>query len=385
MNAPSAELVDRLREDLARRPGTVDVARTARLLREAGQVVGAAEMLRLTARLRDHVEGLGPLQDLVGPGVTDILVNADGRVWVEDDRGLRPAGRRLDADSARALAVRLATAAGRRLDDASPCADAHLPDGTRLHAVLPPITPGGTLISLRRPATTRLTLTDLERAGAFPAALGPILRAIVTARLAFLVSGGTGTGKTTLLASLLTVAGRGERIVVVEDAAELDPGHPHVVRLQARHANAEGAGRVDLSDLVRQCLRMRPDRIVVGECRGSEIRELLQALNTGHEGGCGTLHANTAADVPARLEALAALGGLDRLALASQAASALDVVIHLSRPAGVRRVDGIARLVRAGDGTLTAIEALGVEDGRLCPGPAWPELARRLDLPERLR
>lgn len=373
-------LIDAVRDDLVHYPGEVDVPRVARLLRAQGRVAGAVELLRLTAQLRDHVHGLGPLQDLATPGVTDILVNPDGSVWAEDARGLHRTGVRLDAEQARSLAVRLATAGGRRLDDASPCADAHLPDGTRLHAVLPPLSTGGTLISLRRPARTRFGLEDLERHGTLTPPARRVLEATIAARAAFVISGGTGTGKTTLLSAMLSAADPSERIVIVEDARELDPDHPHVVHLQARHANAEGAGAVDLAALVRQCLRMRPDRVVVGECRGAEVRELLQALNTGHEGGCGTLHANTARDVPARLEALGALGGLDPAALATQAVSALDLVLHLARRGTRRTLDHVAVLDRDAHGALRAQLAVDVSGPRPVPGPGLEALCRRIGM-----
>ena len=367
-----------VREDLVRSPGAVDVPRIARVLRAQGRVLGAAATLELTARVRDHVDGLGPLQGLVVPGVTDLLVNDDGTVWVDDSGGLRPAGLRLTAGEARDLAVRLATSGGRRLDDAVPWADAHLPSGIRFHAVLPPLSPGGAILSLRLPSQDRLDLDDLERLGALTPAVREVLRALVRSRVPFLVTGGTGTGKSTLLAAMLHEALPQERIVVVEDVLELAVDHPHVVHLQSRHANSEGAGAVDLTALVRQSLRMRPDRIVLGECRGEEIRELLQALNTGHDGGCGTVHANTAADVPARLEALGALGGLDRGALAAQVASALEVVVHLGRRDGLRVLEEIAVLSRGGDGMLTARTALRSRAGTLREGPAAEHLASRL-------
>lgn len=373
-----AQLLELVREDLVAAPGAVDVPRIVRVLRRQGRVLGAAATLELTARIRDHVDGLGPLQALVQPGVTDLLVNDDGTVWVDDAAGLRPTGRRVDPAQARDLAVRLATVGGRRLDDAMPWADAHLPSGIRFHAVLPPLSPGGAILSLRLPATRRLGLEDLERLGALSSDARAALLAITTARVPFLVTGGTGTGKSTLLAAMLAQAPPGERIVVVEDVQELSVDHPHVVHLQSRHANSEGAGAVDLTALVRQSLRMRPDRIVLGECRGAELRELLQALNTGHEGGCGTVHANAAADVPARLEALGALGGLDRAALASQVASALKIVIHLGRRDGVRALEEIALLQRGHDGLLEAVTALRVQDGRLEQGPAAEALAQRL-------
>jgi pilus assembly protein CpaF len=210
-----------------------------------------------------------------------------------------------------------------------------------------------------------------------------VLRALVLRRAAFLVTGGTGAGKTTLLSALLGLVPGRERVVLVEDVGELRPVHPHVVRLEARHANVEGRGAVTLDDLVRQALRMRPDRIVVGECRGPEVRELLAALNTGHAGGCGTLHANAAAEVPARLEALGSLAGLDRAAVRSQAAAALDAVVHVERARSGRRVTEVA-VVSGGSGGsggsgLEVVPALVAGEAR--PGPGWPELARRLGLP----
>ena len=371
-------LLELVREDLVRSPGAVDVPRIVRVLGRQGRVLGAAATLELTARIRDHVDGLGPLQSLVAPDVTDLLVNDDGTVWVDGAEGLHRTAVRLGPAQARDLAVRLATVGGRRLDDAMPWADAHLPSGIRFHAVLPPLSPGGAILSLRLPSARRLDLADLEELGALVPEAREALRAIIAARVPFLITGGTGTGKSTLLAAMLGQAPAGERIVVVEDVLELAVEHPHVVHLQARHANSEGAGAVDLTALVRQSLRMRPDRIVLGECRGGEIRELLQALNTGHDGGCGTVHANTAAYVPARLEALGALGGLDRAALASQVASALEVVIHLGRRDGRRALEEVAVLRRGSDGLLETATALRVQEGRLEEGPAAESLARRL-------
>jgi pilus assembly protein CpaF len=227
--------------------------------------------------------------------------------------------------------------------------DAPLPGGVRLHAVLPPIAAGCTCISLRvlRPATQ--TLEALQQAGSVLPQAGALLRAIVAARLAFLVIGGTGSGKTTLLAALLGCVSPGERIVCVEEAPELVPQHPHVVRLTTRQPNVESAGEVTLRTLVRQALRMRPDRLVVGEVRGAEVCELLAALNTGHQGGAGTLHANSPAEVPARLEALAALGGMPRHALHSQLAAAVHVVLHMQRREDVRDLVAVGVLEREGE------------------------------------
>ena len=193
--------------------------------------------------------------------------------------------------------------------------------------------------------------------------------------------GCTGTGKTTLLSTLLSLVPATERIVCIEEAGELTPDHPHVVRLVTRRRNVEGAGEVDLADLVRHALRMRPDRIVLGECRGAEVREVLTALNTGHEGGCATLHANTVQDVPARLEALAALAGMSRDAVAAQAASAVHAVVHLRRDAGLRYVAQIGVVRRASDGSLVVEAAVErADDGGLRPGTGWGALSRRWGL-----
>src|SRR5690606_5481914 len=251
---------------------------------------------------------------------------------------------------------------------------ARLPDGTRLHAVLPPVAVDGPYLSLRTFRPKGFTLDQLVTSGTVPDEVAPVLTAIVAARLPFLITGGTGSGKSTLLNTLLGLSDPGERIVVVEDAAELRPDHPHVVALSARPPNAEGAGEVGLRELVRQALRMRSDRIVVGECRGAEIVELLTALNTGHDGGAGTLHANSPADVPARLEALGLMGGLPREALHAQVASALRVVIHLRRTRTGRQLREIRLLVPAA-GRIEAVSAWHAAAG---VGPAATTLVTLL-------
>jgi pilus assembly protein CpaF len=303
--------------------------------------------------LRQEFVGAGPLDQLLrDPRTTDVLVCGPGAVWVDRGAGLeRTAVRFPDEAAVRRLAQRLAITAGRRLDDASPYVDGWVADaGVRLHAVLPPVAADGTCLSLRvlRPAAH--DLPALRALGTVDARGEALLRAVLAARLAFLVSGGTGTGKTTILAALLTAVDPRERIVCVEDAEELLPRHPHVVRLVARPANIEGAGGVVLRDLVRQALRMRPDRLVVGEVRGGEVCDLLAALNTGHDGGAGTVHANSAREVPARMEALAASGGLPRDALHSQLAAAVQVVLHMRRsPSGARVLDTVGVLARDND------------------------------------
>lgn len=354
-------LLDGVRQWLVESGAEPTPARVAQALREQGRVLGDAEILGAAEQLRSELVGSGPLEPLlVDPSVTDVLVSAPDRVWVDRGGGLELTSVSFpDAAAVRRLAQRLAAVAGRRLDDARPWADARLPDGTRLHAVLPPVAVGCTCLSLRVVRPRAFTLDELVAAGTVPPGGGRVLRALLDARLSFLVSGGTGSGKTTLLSALLGLVGRGERIVLAEDSAELRPDHPHVVRLETRPANQEGAGLVTLQDLVRQALRMRPDRLVVGEVRGPEVVHLLAALNTGHEGGCGTVHANAASGVPARLEALGTAAGLDRAALHSQLAAALSVVLHLVRDrTGRRRIAEVHVLEREPSGLVRTVPAL---------------------------
>ncbi len=290
-------------------------------------------------------EHAGPLTALLAdPEVTDVFVNGN-EVWVDRGAGAKRSAVRLgSAEDVRRLAQRLAAGAGRRLDEGSPCVDARLPDGTRLHAVLPPVARAGPYLSLRTFRARAFTLPDLISAGTLDADAAALLAAVVAARLAYVVCGGTGAGKTTLLAALLSLVPHRERIVLVEDSAELRPAHPHVVALEARTSNVEGAGAVTVRDLVRQALRMRPDRLVVGECRGAEVVDLLGALNTGHDGGATTLHANAPGDVPARLEALGLLAGVPRAALHAQLAAALRVVVQVRRTPAGRVVDEVCLL-----------------------------------------
>ncbi|MFI6870683.1 TadA family conjugal transfer-associated ATPase [Nocardia sp. NPDC050406] len=361
----TAELLDRVRDRLAEGVGEPDPAQVAAAIRaEAGGVLGDTDLLRALRLLQTELTGAGVLEPLLhDPRVADVLVTGPDAVWVDRGEGLRRTSVRFPDEAAvRRLAQRLALAAGRRLDDAQPWVDGRLTGsdaamgasfGVRLHAVLAPIAHGGTCLSLRvlRPATQGLDA--LAASGAVPAAAKALLENIIRARLAFLVVGGTGAGKTTLLSGLLAKVDAAERIVCVEDAAELAPPHPHVVRLVARTPNVEGVGEVTVRDLVRQSLRMRPDRIVVGEVRGPEVVDLLTALNTGHDGGAGTVHANSPREVPARLEALAALGGMDRAALHSQLAAAIQVILHVHRrPDGSRALREIGLVTRALDHTV---------------------------------
>ena len=348
------DLVERVRTQLAVEGGPATPARVAAAMRQVdGGARGDADTLAVLRAVELEISGAGPLAPLLAdPEVTDVLVNGPAEVWIDRGAGLERTELRFADDAAvRRLAVRLVAPTGRRLDDAQPWVDARLADGVRLHAILSPLSVGGTCLSLRVPRRRAFTLAELVAAGSVPPEGAELLRRLVASRQPFLVTGGTGTGKTTLLSALLSLT-RQERLVLVEDAGELLPAVEHVLRLEARPANVEGAGEVTLRDLVRNALRMRPDRLVVGEVRGAEVVDLLGALNTGHDGGCGTLHANSAADVPARLEALAALAGLGREALHSQLAAALRVVVHLVRDP-VRRVAEISLLARSGDRVAT--------------------------------
>jgi pilus assembly protein CpaF len=346
-------------------------------------VLGESGVLRARTELAAQVLGAGPLEPLLAdPQVTDVLVNAGAGVWVDRGDGLTRADCDVgDEQAVRRLAVRLAGIAGRRLDDTSPYVDGLLPGGVRLHAVLPPIAVEGSHISLRVPRRVAPSLEDLARWGTFSTGWLRVLEALVSRRCSFVVSGGTGSGKTTLLGAMLGEVNDRERLVIVEDVRELAIDHPHVVRLQSRPANVEGRGEIGLTSLVRQSLRMRPDRLVVGEVRGAEVREMLTALNTGHEGGCGTLHANTGADVVARFEALGALAGLSPTAVHAQLLSAVQVVVHVRRGSGRRFVDTVAVLARGADGRPEVESALtrGAV-GETVIGPAWPVLAGLLNL-----
>lgn len=257
-----------------------------------------------------------------------MFLTPDGTVWHDHGAGVeRVPGLRLEPTAARELAIGLIHAGGRHVDEATPCTDVRLGEGMRVHVVLPPVSWAGTAISVRLPRVQRVTLAS----SGLDTATRDRLQAALIERRTVLFSGATGSGKTTLLAAWLSEAEPSDRIVVIEDVAEAPIAHPHVVALECRQPNMEGAGEIDLARLVREALRMRPDRLVVGECRGAEVREFLAALNTGHRGGAGTLHANSLADVAARLEAVGMIAGLSPEALARQALSGIDLVVHLER------------------------------------------------------
>ncbi|NMO03186.1 TadA family conjugal transfer-associated ATPase [Gordonia sp. TBRC 11910] len=369
-------LLDRVRTRLAACSSEPTPALIADAIRaEARGMLGDTDLLAALRFLQTELVGAGRLEDLLAePDVADILVVGPDQVWVDRGSGLVRVPIVFDDEaSLRRLAARLALGAGKRLDDAQPWVDGQLSNvgrrgyAVRLHAVIPPISPDGTCLSLRVLRSATQDLGALIACGAVPHDAAELLRRVLRARLTFLISGGTGAGKTTLLSGLIGAIDPSERILCVEDAPELAPDHPHLVRLVARTANVEGIGEIPMRTLVRQALRMRPDRIVVGEVRGAEVIDLLSALNTGHDGGAGTVHANSPAEVPARMEALAALGGMDRMALHSQLAAAISLVCGV-----VRRRDGSRGLaeigvVRRGADGLVVVEPIWLRERGFTP------------------
>lgn len=357
MSSEWREHITKIRAELAERdvlPDSLDIAAT---VSHGLPLLGGVEKLEIFDDVSTHINGLGPLETLSKKeGVTDIVVNGSRDVWFDAGQGLQRANINWPNEAQlREFVTHLVSQLNRRLDDAQPYVDARLPSGIRLHAVIPPLAQNGTCLSLRIPQTKTLTLADLEDSGMFSKQLGQVLREIIGSGASFLISGGTGTGKTTLLAALLGEVDADKRIVVIEDLSELVVNHPHVISLQARGANTEGQGEVPLRTLTRQALRMRPDRLILGEVRGAEIIDLFTALNTGHSGGCATVHANSATDVPARIVGLGLLAGLPSAAIHSLFATAISLVIELSRTAtGVRTVSGL-HLIRLIAGSVQTI------------------------------
>jgi pilus assembly protein CpaF len=324
--------------------------RVAVLVDEEAPLLGAGLRRRLVAGVLADVCGLGALEPLLAdPAVTEIMVNGPGRVWVERNGALVRVPVELDTKAIEHLIEKVVAPLGLRVDRSSPLVDARLPDGSRVNAVVPPLAVDGPCLTVRRFGARAVPL----------AAFGPpdvveLLSQAVASRLNVVVSGGTGAGKTTLLNALAYCIPSTERVITVEDAAELSLPGEHVVRLEARPANAEGAGEVRIRDLVRNALRMRPDRIVVGEVRGPEALDMLQAMNTGHEGSLSTCHANSADDALRRLETMVLMGEvqLPLAAVRSQLEAALDLVVQVARrPDGSRRVVAVAEVLQGAAAT----------------------------------
>lgn len=349
MAIDQTELLAKVQHHLAQHPElhTPEAIATAIRAQVPG-VIGDQDVLALMRRLRQDTVGLGPLEPLLRQtDVTDIVVNGPENVWVDRGHGMQRVDVRFhDDEDVRRLASRLIVACGGRLDSAQSFADARFQkDSTtaiRVHAILSPPSDAGTCLSLRVLRQTQVTLDSLRATGTFDEHMAQSLRELVMAQRSFMVVGGTGSGKTTLLSALLSEVPDHQRIITIEDTAELRPNHIHHVPLITRPANTEGKGEITMQDLLKQALRMRPDRIVVGEIRGPEVVDLLAALNTGHEGCAGTVHANAASELPARLAALAALGGMHERALGAQISAAAPVVLAMQRTAKGRILHGIA-------------------------------------------
>jgi pilus assembly protein CpaF len=360
-------------------------AAVAAALRDEGVLLPAASFAAMVRAVADELTGLGPLAPLLAdPSVTDVLVNGPSDVWVERDGRIEPTSVRFASVQAlSALVQRVVAPLGLRVDEARPWVDARLPGGERFHAVLPPLAPDGPVVTVRTFARRHLSLADLVERETLDQQTGRLLEAMVVAGVAIAVSGATGTGKTTLLNVLATAIPATERVVTVEDAAELRLPGPHVVRLEARPPNVEGRGEVPLRELVRNALRMRPDRIVVGEVRGPEVMDMLQAANTGHRGLLTTLHAGGPEEVPARLEAMAlAAPGAVLDVVRQLIAGGLGAVVHLERGPAGRRVVAVSDL-GAGDNGQARVRpvrtaAAGAGAGLVATGhvPGW---AHRLD------
>src|SRR3954469_15778983 len=359
------ELAEALRRRLIARAREGDsaggglAAEVRSLVDSEAPALGDGEREELAARVVRLATGLGPLEPLLAdPSVDEVMVNGPSEVWVErGGRLARVNDVRFDGDAALMHSIeRILAPLGRRVDEASPIVAARLADGSRVNVVIPPLALGGPCLTIRRFRPQGFSLDDLVANGTLAQPLAAFLTDCVRARASVLVSGGTGSGKTTTLGALSAAIPEGERIVTIEDAAELRLRQRHVVRLESRPPNVEGRGEVTIRTLVRNALRMRPDRIVVGEVRGPEALDMLQALNTGHEGSLTTVHANSCEDALRRVETLALMAGvgLPHEAVREQVASALDLVVHQARDAsGFRRVESVAEVVRVAGGAGT--------------------------------
>jgi pilus assembly protein CpaF len=342
-----------------------------------GLEVPAGEQAAFAREIYDDIVGFGPLEPLLArDDINEIMINGLAACFVDTAHGLRLYPNPIaSTETLTALCQRIAGRAGRRIDQAHPVCDARLPDGSRVNIVFPPVAVDGPILTIRKFPKFRPSLDDLVASGSLSARAAALLRLAVAARANILVTGGASSGKTTLLNCLGSLARDDERIVTCEDVAELSIAHAHVVRLETRVANAEQAGRIAMQDLVRNALRMRPDRIIVGEVRGAEAADLLQAMNTGHDGSMGTLHANSPADAIARLQALVAgeATGLPLAVVSAMIAGAVDLIVHMTRrPDGTRRLTQIVE-VTGYDGEHVALDAL--------MGPRRPALGCRPDAP----
>ncbi len=372
-----------------------------RLINDASAPLSLLQRRHVVRQIEDEVMGLGPLEPLLAdPSVSDILVNGAHQVYVERGGKIESTDVRFN-DDAHLLNIidRIVSKIGRRIDESMPMVDARLQDGSRVNAIIPPLAIDGPVLSIRRFGRDTLTMDDLIRLGSISPAVVDVLKAIVLARLNVMISGGTGSGKTTLLNVMSSYIPERERIITIEDSAELQLRQPHVVRLETRQVNVEGKGQITQRDLVRNSLRMRPDRIVVGEVRGAEALDMLQAMNTGHDGSLTTVHANSSRDALSRIETMVAMSGVQFpiAALRAQIASAIDVIVHMERHEdGRRRITSVQEINGMESDTIvmseifaftrSGVDAKGNVLGRFHPTGIVPEFfdrirKRGLDLP----
>jgi pilus assembly protein CpaF len=344
----------------------VRVQARARLAEERG--LSVADRERLIDEIADDTLGHGPIEKLLADeSVTEIMVNGAQDVWIERRGRLHPTAVRFTDDAhVRRIVTKIASQVGRRVDESSPMLDARLPDGSRVNAVLPPLSLTGPLLTIRKFQRERFRLTDMIRLGSLTQDAADLLRACLRGELNILISGGTGSGKTTMLNAMSAEIADDHRIVTIEDAAELRLDQRHVLRLEARPPNIEGEGEVTIRDLVRNALRMRPDRIVVGEVRGAEALDMLQAMNTGHDGSLSTVHANSSRDALSRVETMVLMAGYDlpMRAIRQQIASAVDLIVHVERlPDGSRRVTAITEVMRIEGEVITTGDLFAFQVG----------------------
>jgi pilus assembly protein CpaF len=365
------------------------------LLEEEKEPLNMREMSRLAREMEFEILGLGPLEPLLmDPAISDILVNRFNQVYVERKGRLELADVRFqDNEHLLKIINKIVSNVGRRIDESVPMVDARLPDGSRVNAIISPLAIDGPMLSIRRFSVQRPTLEDLIEKGSITAEIGEVLKALAVAKVNVLISGGTGAGKTTLLNILSGFIPSTERIITIEDSAELQLQQEHVCRLETRPANIEGKGEVTQRELVKNCLRMRPDRVIVGEVRGAEVIDMLQAMNTGHEGSMTTVHANTSRDALLRLETMISLSGvsIQEKAMRQMISSSLDVVIQLVRHSdGVRRMVALAEITGMESGVISmqdifVYERHGIDEqggvlGRFVPTGVRPRLVDRARL-----
>jgi pilus assembly protein CpaF len=364
-----------------------------RLINESSTPLSLLQRRHVVRQIEDEVMGLGPLEPLLAdPSVSDILVNGAHQVYIARGGKLESTEVHFN-DDAHLLNIidRIVSKVGRRIDESMPMVDARLQDGSRVNAIIPPLAIDGPVLSIRRFGRDTLTMEDLIRFGSVSPAIVELLRAIVLSRLNVMISGGTGSGKTTLLNVMSSYIPERERIITIEDSAELQLRQPHVVRLETRQINVEGRGQITQRDLVRNSLRMRPDRIVVGEVRGAEALDMLQAMNTGHDGSLTTVHANSSRDALSRIETMVAMSGVQFpiAALRSQIASAIDVIVHMERHEdGCRRVTSVQEINGMESDTIvmseiftfsrSGVDAKGNVIGRFHPTGIVPEFFDRI-------